>query len=78
MGKYPEVYISIGKLPLKLANMRGDKPMFWPDIFLSLRRVKATKQSRGRQNNSSIESDYIWIQIHISHETDRNILIVAK
>ncbi len=60
MGKYPEVYTSIQKLPQKLASMTGGKPMFWPLTIYGLMHPR---------------EKYIWAPVRILHETDRAILI---
>jgi len=50
--------------------------MFWPDIFLSLREVLATKQSQSRYDKFVYPKEkYIWAQVRILHETEKAILI---
>ncbi len=50
--------------------------MIWLNIFLSLRKALATKQSQSGYGKFVYPKEkYIWAQIRILHETDKAILV---
>ncbi len=50
--------------------------MSWPDIFLSLRELLATKQSQSGYSNLLYPKEkYIWAQVRMLYETDKAVLV---
>ena len=50
--------------------------MLWPNIFLSLRGVLATKQSQSGYSKFVYPTEkYVWVQVRILYETDKAVLV---